>query len=118
MVARLQRRTHFSHIRAHGTTVREGRLRITGVRPDNGQEPAGAAIAFAIPRSYGSAVRRNRARRRLRAIANQLERDDGLPPGWFLVNVMSSASEPDHSQLQTWFVAATQKLRPAIVGRT
>ena len=110
MVARLQRRTHFNHLRAHGTTVREGRLRITCAPPDPEQEPEGPGVAFAIPRSFGPAVRRNRARRRLRAIISDQERSGNLPQGWFLVNVLPCSTEPDHRQLQAWFNSAVAQL--------
>lgn len=113
MVARLQRRTHFTHIRAHGTTVREGRLRVACAAPEPHAEPSGPAMAFAIPRSYGTAVVRNRARRRLRSIAAGLEATGRLPAMWYLVSLAPGASEPGHDQLQRWLSGAVGRLAPS-----
>jgi ribonuclease P protein component len=41
-------------------------------------------VAFAVGRRLGSAVVRNRVRRRLRALASAWARDPGLPAGIYL----------------------------------
>lgn len=102
MVGRLNRRDQFAHLRAHCTTVREGRLRISFVDPDCAIGPCGAAVAFAVPRKYGSAVRRNLLRRRLRELMREVHDRGELPRCWFLVSVMSSAKEPGYSDLRRW----------------
>ena len=42
-------------------------------------------MAFAISRAYGPAVRRNRLRRRLRAVLHDLDRRRPLPPGTMII---------------------------------
>jgi ribonuclease P protein component len=42
-------------------------------------------VAFAISRAYGPAVRRNRLRRRLRALLTELDRQEQLPAGMMLI---------------------------------
>jgi len=42
-------------------------------------------VAYAIPRAHGSAVRRNRSRRRLREACRALDRQGGLEPGLYLI---------------------------------
>lgn len=43
-------------------------------------------MAFAIGRAYGPAVRRNRLRRRLRALLAELDRHETLPTGMMLIS--------------------------------
>ena len=43
-----------------------------------------ARIGFALKRSLGPAVRRNRLRRRLRAACRATEAEVGIPPGLYL----------------------------------
>ncbi len=49
--------------------------------------PESTEVAFAISRRAGSAVRRNRCRRRLRALLDARERTGVLAPGAYLVSV-------------------------------
>jgi ribonuclease P protein component len=42
-------------------------------------------VAYAIPRAHGSAVRRNRARRRLREACRTLDRQGRIEPGLYLI---------------------------------
>ncbi|MFZ9015430.1 MAG: ribonuclease P protein component [Ilumatobacteraceae bacterium] len=51
--------------------------------PDS--EASSTSVAYAIPRGYGSAVRRNRLRRRLRALLAETDRHESLPPGVLLI---------------------------------
>jgi ribonuclease P protein component len=54
-------------------------------------------IAFAISRRAGSAVHRNRCRRRLRAVLDARERAGVLPPGAYLVSVQPQLIDaPQH----------------------
>lgn len=48
-------------------------------------EASSTSVAYAIPRAYGSAVRRNRLRRRLRALLADVDRHATLPTGTLLI---------------------------------
>jgi ribonuclease P protein component len=50
-------------------------------------------VAFAINRSVGTAVVRNRLRRRLRAAVESLAETPVLPNGWLLVGALPGAVE-------------------------
>jgi ribonuclease P protein component len=50
-----------------------------------------ARVAYAVGRSAGGAVQRNRIRRRLRAAIADLERDGRLAPGAYLVGAGAAA---------------------------
>jgi ribonuclease P protein component len=115
VVERLGSRAQFAFLRAHGTTVREGQLRIVAVRPPEvaGTAASGAgssAVAYAISRRVGTAVRRNRARRRLREIFRAAHAAGSLPCGWYLVTVFPSATEPAFEELEHWVDRAIGRL--------
>lgn len=52
-----------------------------------------ARVAFAIGRAHGSAVDRNRLRRRLRAALREQASIGALAPGWYLLGIERSMSE-------------------------
>jgi ribonuclease P protein component len=56
-------------------------------------------MAFAIPRRVGTAVQRNRVRRRLRSAARDRYLQRGGPTGWFLVVVRPGAGDASYSDL-------------------
>lgn len=110
VVERLNRRAHFDRLRAHATTLREGPLRIAFVDPDCDAGPHGAAIGFSVPRSYGSAVQRNRLRRRLREILREAERVGALPQRWYLVSVAGTCRELGYAELRRWLTRALARV--------
>jgi ribonuclease P protein component len=58
-------------------------------------DPAAAPlrVAFAVGRQVGPATRRNRLRRRLRAIVAAIAPDVGLDHGWLLIGTTPAATE-------------------------
>ena len=71
MITRVRDRRTFAALRTDGVRVRRGPLSITHLDDD----PDGPTrLAFAITRRVGTAVVRNRLRRRLRAICVDLDR--------------------------------------------
>jgi ribonuclease P protein component len=102
VVGRIGRKKQFDCLRAHGTTVREGRIRLRWCEPPDRSACEVPAVAWAIGRGNGGAVRRNRIRRRLREALRQAERDGRLPGRWYLVTVVPSKDEPGFAQLRTW----------------
>jgi ribonuclease P protein component len=79
----IRRRATFAALRAHGRRVRRRGLAVVYLPTPT--EPT--QVAFAISRRAGSAVHRNRCRRRLRAVLDARERAGLLPPGVYLVSV-------------------------------
>lgn len=77
LIDRIRSRAEFDRLRRSGTRFRVGPLRCTYL-PEPRSRPA---VAYAIGRAAGSAVRRNRLRRRLRALV----RGADLPPGLLLI---------------------------------
>ena len=72
VIDRLRGRAAFARVRAEGRRHGSGPIRLVS-RFDTTTD---ARIAFAIPRSVGNAVERNRIRRRIRAILDDEARDD------------------------------------------
>ena len=57
-------------------------------------------MAFAIGRAMGTAVVRNRLRRRLRALLHELAATGQLAPGWLLIGAHPSAIELTYDELR------------------
>ena len=84
MIGRIRSRAVFRRLREHGVRHRSGPVTLV-VLPVGPDDPSVGGLAFAIPRSVGSAVVRNGVRRRMRAAARELDRQDRFPPVWCLI---------------------------------
>jgi ribonuclease P protein component len=113
-VGRIVERRVFARLRSEGTRRRVGPLSIVRLPEETGQ----ASVAYALPRRLGSAVERNRVRRRLRAILrNDVE---FLAPGWYLISLSPPGAEASYAELRGWVLTALHRLgtteRPPRVG--
>ena len=79
------------------------------VRYAPGDGPA-AEVAYAIRRSGGTAVARNRCRRRLRACLQEADRQGALAPGVYLIGVRDEAVGATYRDLETWMSQAIEAL--------
>lgn len=70
MIGRIQSRSVFSRVRAEGVHLRSGVLSCTMVLDSTLPQPL---VGYALGRSYGSAVSRNRLRRQLRELVKARE---------------------------------------------
>lgn len=95
LVGRVRDRATFAAFRASRARARRGPLTVTWV-PGARYEPP--RVAYAIGRSAGGAVDRNRLRRRLRAIVSELSPE--LRAGAYLVGAGRSALELSHQELK------------------
>jgi ribonuclease P protein component len=86
LIDRIRERDDFVRLRREGTRVRIEPLWCSFV-PDPDLVPP--RVAFAIGRASGSAVHRNRLRRRLRALL----RDRPLPGGLYLIGTSAGGTE-------------------------
>lgn len=94
MIGRLQRRSDFTRLTEEGTYVRFGGL---WCRMIADSRLAQAQVGYAIGRSFGGAVQRNRMRRRLRVLlASQA---DELRPGLYLVGAQASLGSASAAEL-------------------
>jgi ribonuclease P protein component len=92
LIDRIRERDAFIRLRRDGVRVRIDPLWCSFV-PDSEVVPP--QVAFAIGRATGSAVQRNRLRRRLRALL----RDCDVPPGLLLIGANSRANEHTFDEL-------------------
>ena len=98
VIERLAGHRAFARLRAEGTRRGRGPIRLV-VRPDTSQRPR---FAFAIPRTVGTAVVRNRTKRRLRAVLIDLDgTPPGLPGGDHLIRVTAPIDDWSHATLHT-----------------
>lgn len=94
LIERFRTRSEFDRLRRSGIRVRAGTLRCTYLHDPTGRP---TRVAFAVPRSAGNAVRRNRFRRRARAVLVACD----LPPGWVLIRADRAAVELSSSDLSS-----------------
>lgn len=76
--------------------------------PRPGDEPT--EVGFAIGRRIGTAVVRNRLRRRLRAILTELDRAGELPPGVYLVGATPGAEQATFDELSEQMMRAIRRV--------
>jgi ribonuclease P protein component len=104
-VARLRGRRAFAELATHGRTVRSGLLRVRYLAA-----PGAPAVGFAIGKKYGSAVERNRLRRRLRAAVT--DATTPLTSGFYLISADPAASRAPFGELVAAVEGAADKVRP------
>ena len=103
----------FDRFRTEGRRVRGGALWCTWIEDDAAVPPR---VAYAIGRSVGSAVVRNRLRRRLRALADDWARAGELRPGWYLVGATPAAAPLDRATLAGMFSQLMNKIDAEATG--
>lgn len=104
MIDRVRERDAFVRLRRDGVRVRTDPLWCSFVLDPDLVPPQ---VAFAIGRAVGSAVRRNRLRRRLRAV---LAASD-VPAGLFLIGARSPACEQTFDDLDRTVQSMLDKVR-------
>ena len=111
MIGRLHRRDDFRQLAGRARTARCGplRVRFRSTRPLVNDPDV--RVAYAIPRTVGSAVVRNRIRRRLRAIIVDLDRRmQGIPTGDYLVRVSPGASKLSYDEMKRYLTEAIDSI--------
>ena len=109
MITRIRGRHEFARLARDGTRIRCSALWCTWC-PD--PLSSSTAVAFAISRAYGPAVRRNRLRRRLRAILAELDRTSTLPPGMMLIGARPQGDvELTFERVRSELTTLTERIR-------
>jgi ribonuclease P protein component len=108
LIEPLRGRAAFADLRADGRTVRRGPVGVV-YRPASAQQ---TRVAYAIGRPVGTAVVRNRVRRRLRHLLAELTVDE-LPPGDYLFRIAPEAAMLNHQELTSTVMRALDALRAA-----
>ena len=104
-IGRVRTRSAFRTLRQHGRRARSGALVVTFTPPEPG-DPAETCVAFAIGRPIGTAVVRNRVRRRLRAAVAEL----GPPAGNYLVGATTAVARASYAELRDDLARAFDQL--------
>lgn len=91
--------------------MRSGPVWLTHLPAEPGDDGP-VRVAFAIGRTVGGAVVRNRLRRRLRAILlDAIRSSQRIPPGAYLVGVRPEATTLSFAELRTRMHAALRELQ-------
>jgi ribonuclease P protein component len=90
LIGRLHYKRDFNNLRVNGKTVKRGFLSVVFVPSDSSS--GDIRVAFAVGRSVGGAVVRNRIKRRLReALARMITKNKVVPNGDYLIRVFPEA---------------------------
>jgi ribonuclease P protein component len=103
-LGRVRDQRTFRALRRSDARGRSGPVAVTALL-DGDRDAGDARVAFAVGRQVGSAVVRNRVRRRLRAAARELD----LRPGAYLVTVGTEAAGLSFPELQRHVTDAVRK---------
>jgi len=95
-VARVHDRATFEALRREGRRGRSGSVTVVFLADPHGQA---VRVAYAVGRRVGSAVVRNRVRRRLRAVMRSVWAEGRLLPGSYLVVAAPTAVGADWDEL-------------------
>ena len=96
---RVTDRQTFRLLREQGRRARRGPLTVTWLPPAPGVDDRPPRVAFAVGRTTGGAVLRNRIRRRLRAALRELRASGRLPGGTYLVGARAEIANLPWSAL-------------------
>jgi ribonuclease P protein component len=103
LIDRVRGREAFVRLRREGVRVRVDPLWCSFVDDQTVQPPR---VAFALGRALGSAVTRNRLRRRLRAVLRSID----VPPGLMLIGAKPAACELTFVELTMVVTALIEKV--------
>jgi len=104
LIERVRQRDSFVRLRREGVRVRTGPLWCSFVDDQAVMPPM---VAFAIGRPLGTAVARNRLRRRLRAILGAID----VPPGIYLIGARPAVHELTFDELRSTTVELITTVR-------
>ena len=97
MIDRVRHRQTFQRLAREGVRIRRSTLWCTWCLQPESTAPQ---VAYAIGRTLGPAVTRNRLRRRLRAILTEIDRRDPLPPVAMLLGATPATIKLTFDQLR------------------
>ena len=113
MIWRIRERRTFARLASEGQRTRAGLLWCTYLLDDD-PRPSPPRVAFAIGRAQGSAVDRNRLRRRLRVLVDRAR----LPSGSFLIGAAPGAGSRSSTELQFDVTTMAGRIAGAVRGRS
>lgn len=109
MVAPVRTREDFTALSRARARGRSGPIWVVHVPLDDAERPA-CRVAYAVSKKVGGAVVRNRVRRRLRPLMDELERDRLLVPGTYLVGVRPDVVDLASPELRRHLVGAVRSI--------
>lgn len=107
MVAPVRSREDFTALSRSRARGRSGPIWVVHAGPDD-PTPACARVAYAISKKVGTAVVRNRVRRRLRPVMTDLDAAGALAPGGYLVGVRPDVVDLSPADLRRHLAGAVR----------
>ena len=110
MIGRLHYKRDFNNLRINGKTIKRGFLSVVFNPSDNFSGEI--RVAFAVGRSVGGAVVRNRIKRRLReAFLKMITKNTLVPNGDYLIRVFPGAKNKNFACLKANLEQVIEDLR-------
>ncbi len=109
MIWRVTRRETFLALRKEGIKVRSGLVTMV-FAPSETQHPQ---LAFALHRRFGNAVKRNRARRRLKEAFTLLDSQNSVKTGAYLISASPKVLQAPFKELIQQLSICLQKVENA-----
>jgi ribonuclease P protein component len=116
-VARLTRRPEFQRVSERGLRAAAPGLVLQALRRPEGDEGAAIRLGLTASRKVGGAVERNRARRRLRALAREVLPRLGAPGHDYVIVARRETVKREWLRLKDDLESALGRLAPRREGR-
>ncbi len=113
MTWRITDRATFEALRRSGRRARCGPVSVVYLNDDGDR----ARVGYAVGRRTGGAVERNRLRRRLRVVIQEIETEVGLSPGAYLVAPGRTTTGLAHDELSRTLREAMRRAQMAGTAR-
>tara|TARA_B100000959_G_C14945883_1_gene609878 strand:+ start:1082 stop:1432 length:351 start_codon:yes stop_codon:yes gene_type:complete len=112
LIKSLVKRADFVVLQREGQKVKKGSIQLQFLSSLNDEGKNNVRIGYAISRNVGSAVFRNKIRRQLREIVNQIYKDNkNFPKGSYLIRVFPGIKGKSFSEINTFFKEAIDELK-------
>jgi len=111
LIGRIQDRATFAGF-SRGRRASCGPVRVRYVAATDGSAPTGPRVAYALNRKVGSAVVRNRIRRRLRAALAGMDRAEPhrLPAGAYLFSADATVTDLPFAEVERLVACAVDRV--------
>jgi len=112
LIKSLVRRADFIVLQREGQKVKKGSIQLQFLSSLNDEDKNNVRVGYAISRDVGSAVFRNKIRRQLREIVNQIYKDNkNFPNGSYLIRVFPGIKNKSFSEINTFVKEAIDELK-------
>ena len=112
MIKSLVRRSDFVVLQKKGQRIKKGSIHLQFLSSPPDVDKNSIRIGYAISRNVGSAVFRNKIRRQLREIVNEIYKSNkDFPKGIYLIRVLPGIKDKSFLEIDTFVKEAIEELK-------